>query len=349
MSAFRPSPLANGQDADENAAGWIVRMKSGDVQENERAAFLDWLAEADANALAYKRAEAAWAIFDDPADSPTLISLRASALAAGPSPKRGFWLASAVGIAASILVALAALGPLPFMSQQTESTLASKDIGSLKEYITAKGERKILRLSDGSKITLNTDSSVSYSYTPHGRLVYLQRGQALFEVAKDPKRPFIVQASDQKITAIGTVFEVRLDTNLTKVTLIEGKVIVDDAGIIPKNRKAAIVPTIHNPGNALVTIEGAQPELVKIDLGQQLRWREGFVEFNDIPLADAVKEMNRYSQKPIQIDLSNPDEMRVSGVFRTGNNERFASIISEVLPIEQLKLEDGSIELSRRP
>src|SRR5690606_12155282 len=222
---------------------------------------------------------------------PVMDAMRASALAIRPKPRRGLWAGVGVGLAASLLAAVAlGTGLVSFGPQVDAPQLAGKpmpaSVASPKvpdsgEFATAKGERRTVRLADGSTITLNTDSAIRVGYVADRRLVRLLRGQALFEVARDPHRPFVVQAGAKQVTALGTIFEVRLAAERMKVMVVEGKVVVDEVEERPDNGAPVMVPTVLAHGEALVAAEGAKPLLTKVDTDQQLRWREGFVEFGD--------------------------------------------------------------------
>lgn len=352
MMAHSPVSSLRGLAPDEAAAQWIVLVDSGQLGAHDQAEFEAWRAESHANAAAFARAEAAWNLFEGSDGDPTLEALRASALATEREPRRGHWLgAGAVaGIAASLLVAVTFnAGSLPLPGGRQSNSVAQKSKPAIApdrgEFTTAKGERRTIRLADGSTLTLNTDSAIRVGFTPERRLVRLVRGQALFEVAKKPHRPFVVQAADQQVTALGTIFEVRLDADHMKVTLVEGKVVVDGVHDRPGSDAAIMVPTVLAPGEELVAINGAKPHLAKVDVDQQLSWLEGFVEFKDVPLVDAVQEMNRYSARPLVIGDAATGDLRVSGLFRTGNPERFAAIVAELLPIRQRPGRDGGVEL----
>lgn len=352
----KPRPLSvRGMTPDEAAAAWIVRVEDGPFSPADQAAFDAWNAESPTNAAAYARAEAAWRLFDDPPGDPVMDAMRASALAVRSPSRRGLWAGIGVGLAASLLLGVALSTDYLSFGQKAEAPQvaaksASAPVAAPKapasgEFATAKGERRTVRLADGTAITLNTDSAIRVGYVAERRLVRLLRGQALFEVAKDAHRPFVVQAGARQVTALGTVFEVRLDADRMKVTLVEGKVVVDEVEDRPDDGAPVMVPTVLAPGEALVTADGAKPVLAKIDVDQQLRWREGFVEFNDTTLAEAVAEMNRYSGKQIVVRDGATGNLHVSGVFRTGNPERFAAIVGELLPVHQRALPGGGVEL----
>ena len=342
---------------DEAAAAWIVRVEDGPLSAADQAAFNAWRAESSTNAAAFARAEAAWRLYDEPRADPVMDAMRASALAAGPSPKRGLWAGIGVGLAASLLLGFALgtdylsfgqkAGAPQVAAKSATAPLAAPEAPSSGEFATAKGERRTVRLADGTAITLNTDSAVRVGYVAERRLVRLLRGQALFEVAKDPHRPFVVQAGAKQVTALGTIFEVRLlDSDRMKVMLVEGKVVVDEGEDRSDDSAPVMVPAVLGPGDALVVADDARPVRIRVDVDQQLRWREGFVEFADATLSEAATEMNRYSGQQIVISDPAIANMRVSGVFRTGNPERFAAIVGELLPVRQRPLPGGGVELS---
>lgn len=339
---------------DEAASFWFVRMDAGPLDASAVAAFEAWRDASQANADAMDRARETWNLFDGAAGDPHLEALRESALAAGPDRPRKLWFGFGAAIAAS-LVAATFLGTnfLTFGPEQhLRPPIAQAAIGPVTQsqkpdrgdFATAKGEQRTVELADGSTVTLNTDSAVRVAFAPDRRVIKVLRGQVLFEVAKNRARPFVVQAGDRQVTALGTVFEVRLDRNRMRVTLIEGKVVVDGVDSKPAGG-AVIVPTVLAPGEELVAMLGPMQTLGKIDIDQHMRWREGYVEFSDVTLADAVREMNRYSDRQLVLSSPRIASLRVSGIFRTGNSERFVGIVGEMLPVRGRKQPDGTIEL----
>lgn len=356
MKNVRPLSV-RGMTPDEAAAAWVVRVEDGPLSPADQEAFDAWKAQSPVNETAFARAEAAWNLFEDPRGDPLLDAMRASALAATPSKWRSMPTVIGVGAAAVLLTAVALNTDfLPFGQKTAAPQIAENSAAgpgsspkapASGEFATAKGERRTVRLADGTAITLNTDSAVRVGYVAERRLVHLLRGQALFEVAKDPHRPFVVQAGAKQITALGTIFEVRLfESDRMKVTLVEGKVVVDEVAEQLADDAPVMVPAVLAPGDALVVANDARPIRLKVDLDRQLRWRDGFVEFADATLAEAATEMNRYSGKQIVIGDPAVGRLRVSGVFRTGNPERFAAIVGELLPISQRELPDGDIQLN---
>jgi transmembrane sensor len=351
MTGAEPGSSVLGLAPDEAASYWTVRLAEG-FSDCEQVEFDAWLASSSANANAFGRAKRAWDMFETAGEDPHLSALREAALAVGPEPWRRWWLGLGVGIAASLL-AVVGVKSLMFAPQTSpriavaaKSALPSnhRKGGSQSQFSTDKGERRTIQLMDGTALTLNTDSAVRIEYSPSRRFVTLLRGQVLFQVAKDHSRPFVVQVADRQVTALGTVFEVTLETNRTKVMLVEGKVVVDDFGGRP-SKAATTAPIMLKPGQELIANSGSVPQLGSVDVEQQLRWREGFVEFDDVALADAVREVNRYSQRQIVVRDADVGKLQISGIFRTGDPDRFCAIVSELLPVRSQGLPENRLEL----
>lgn len=340
---------------DEAASDWLVRLDGGVADRRTQAEFDAWYAECPENAAAFARAGTMWKLFDHAEDDHRLEALREAASAMGPA--RAVRLRTVFGgaIAASLAAILIWRGDVLPSALTSDSPIASVSGGSAPstarpddgDFVTARGERRSIDLADGSVLTLNTDSAVRIAYSEERRRVEVLHGQVLFEVAKDHRRPFVVEAADRRVTALGTVFQVWAEKDRMKVTLVEGRVAVD--AISDRTTDAVLaVSTVLKPGEEFAAAVGASPQLTKVDAEQQLRWREGFVEFDDVSLADAVQEMNRYSIRQIVIEGDEAKTLRISGVFRTGNSERFAAIVCELLPVEYHDLADSRIAIRAR-
>jgi transmembrane sensor len=315
--------MAPGQDpASEvtlaEAAAWLSRLQGERTQATE-AAFKAWLAD-PAHQRAFARVTDTWEAIPGAA-----MLLRARKAQARRRAAR-YGLAAA-GAAASL--AALALG----------GWLLRGPV-----YATAVGQEQTLTLSDGSHVALNTDSRLSIDYSARERRVRLERGEALFEVAKNAQRPFIVQVGDKQVRAVGTKFDVRRDHGRVVVVLIEGKVVV--------SRKAS-------PGARPVQIAAltsgqrltvrATADLVSIDRAKveaAVAWRRGEVMFDDSSLADAAAELNRYGST--QVVLGDPElrSLRVSGVFETQDPSDFARVVADLYHL-RLERKDNAVTLRR--
>lgn len=349
ISLARTNPTL-GMTPDEAAVYWVLQHDRGDLTAAEQASFDAWLAASDAHARAFQKANGVWDVFEDADSDPHLTALRQAALATKPAQRR--WIpAVGAGLAASLAAAAVLLpgqlgladDPAQAPTAEVASTTAPQPAGM--RFSTAKGERRVVRLPDGTRVTLNTDTAVALAFTPGSRLVRLTRGQALFEVAKDASRPFTVEAAGRRVTALGTVFEVRLDPGRMKVVLVEGRVVVDRASASSEPLDPA--PTLLKPGQALVAELGVPQRVAAVDVGSELMWREGYVSLEDAPLATAAAEMSRYTATSIRVLDDETGRLRISGVFRTGDADRFTGLVRELLPVRVERLADGSVVIAR--
>jgi len=350
ISLARTNPTL-GMTPDEAAIYWVLQHDRSDLTAAEQAGFDAWLAASEAHARAFRKANGVWDVFDQADADPHLTALRQAALATKPAPRRWMIPAVGAGIAASLTAAALLLpgqlglmgGPASAPAGEIAATTAGAQPAAVR-FATAKGERRIVRLPDGTRVTLNTDTAVALAFTPNGRLVRLMRGQALFEVAKDASRPFMVEAAGRRVTALGTVFEVRLDPGRMKVVLVEGRVVVDHAATTAD--ASAPAPTLLKPGQALVAELGVPQRVAPVDVGDELLWRDGYVSLEDAPLASAAAEMSRYTAAPIRVLDDETGRMRISGVFRTGDADRFTGLVRELLPVRIDRQADGSLVIA---
>ena len=322
----------------EAAAHWRVRQDRGDLSEAEQNEFDAWLAAAPRNAAEYEKAQRSWDVFDAAGDDKHLRALRHSALKVRPEKRRRAWPQLAAGFAL-----LVAGGALVWVLLETASPSLSR-LGA-PDYITARGERLNLTLPDGTAVTMNTETAIDVVYERDRRFVQLTGGQAFFDVARDRDRPFVVQAGERTITALGTAFEVRLLDGRFKVLLVEGTIAVEDAaGAAAAGSARAPEPVVMTSGQELAA-EGTVARVDKANVQRELRWRDGFIEFQDETLADAVAEFNRYSPSMMVIDDERVAALRVTGVFRTDRADHFMDAMSELLPVAMDNRSSGQVYL----
>ena len=340
-SSDKPSPPTD-------AFEWDARLRSPECTDTDRAAFEAWREASPANQQAFDElqsmlTEGLRAVADDP----SVRSMRELALDAVGSRKPWYRRAWPLGLAAATLAALA----VGLNVLQTEAPMVAPTANT-PTFATAVGERSTTELEDGSVATLNTDTRIAVSYTPAERLVTLVHGQVLFDVAKDSDRPFVVVAGEQRITAIGTVFDVRFEGTEVEVTLVEGVVEVgpDEASppaLTPKVRRAE--PVRLASGQSLrtsATVTSQQPAVETIDAEQATLWRHGQVFFDDVPLSEAAAEMNRYSTVQIVVEDAELDIHRVNGMFRTGRQTTFVDAIEAYFPVSAERIGDHRIVLN---
>jgi len=283
------------------------------------------------------------------AGEPAILALREETLARVQrrSPPRALrrWLGAA-SLAASLILALGiglwvAGGP----AASPGATLAGSAAAG-ERIRTGVGQRAEVELADGSRVMLNTASELRVAFDGRRRRIELLRGQAWFEVARDPQRPFVVAAAGREVTALGTAFDVRIDRGQLEVMLVEGRVSVTDPareGMGADGRGIELSPNqllVAGPGGVAVA-RVADPEPVE-------GWRNGMLIFDDRPLSEAVAEFNRYSARPIAIADPATGAIRISGAFRIGDDRAFIGALSAGFGVEAQRGPGGAGIVLRR-
>jgi transmembrane sensor len=204
-------------------------------------------------------------------------------------------------------------------------------------YQTSIGEQKTIRLADGSRITLNTNTEITVRLEATRREVELVKGEALFEVAHDKRRPFTVAAAGEYVRAVGTAFIVRRDHQKFEVTLLSGAIVVFD------DRAAHGSVVSLYPGDRLRWAADGRSTLDRPQLTQVTAWQKNELILDHTRLRDAVAELNRYSVKPIQLNLGNDDGLEVSGIFRSKDNRSFAYTVAQIYALKITETADAIV------
>jgi transmembrane sensor len=188
------------------------------------------------------------------------------------------------------------------------------------------GERRTVKLDDGTRVTLNTATRLRVSFDRSQRRVLLQSGEARFDVARDEAWPFVVAVGEQEVRALGTSFTVRKIVDDIAITLIEGKVSIAPADPVTAG-PAVSQAVVLAPGQRLTLSTDRPATLDRPDIERATAWQRGLISLDRTPLAEAVAEMNRYSGLPIEIG-DGANEVRVSGIFQAGDSVEFARALA---------------------
>lgn len=290
-------------DIEDIAIAWRLKREEADWADTDQAALDAWLDEATAHKVAFLRAQHGFERVG------RLASLKSPPVPArkAPPPK---WRPMAMAATLAVAVGLGAL-------------IVTFDRPG-KAYATEIGARRTVSLTDGSKVELNTASKVRAD----GRTVWLEKGEAYFEVARDPAHPFTVYAGDRKIVVLGTKFSVRRDVDRIQVAVAEGKVRVE---LVRPEKPAP--PAVVNGGDLVVAeatstlVTSKAPDKV----ANELAWRKGMLVFDNSRLAEAAAEFNRYNEKKLVIEDAATAEMMISGSFDAQNIEAFARLLRRAM------------------
>lgn len=335
-----------GDDVLSQAAAWRVRLAEAGVDSS--LAFEAWLATAPGHAEAWSKVNALWDIVGDYATNPALMKARRDALHRARRQGRSSTRRGAVlrWVAAATVVLALGIGLQRWHAQRPEV------------YRTALGERRVIPLDDGSRMSLDSDSEVRLSFTGDARKLELKRGQARFDVAHDARRPFTVRARDQVVVATGTAFNVDLLGKQILVTLIEGRVEVlrDTPVAMPvspatdaprRAPTAAAARLTMQAGEQLVLAPSHAPQLDSVDLDRATAWERGQLVFSDERLEVVATRVGRYHEGEIVVD---PEvaALRISGVFKTGDVDTFIEMVTRYLPVVATPGEQGGVILRAR-
>lgn len=215
------------------------------------------------------------------------------------------------------------------------------------DFRTAFGEVQQVALPDGSTATLSGDTRLRSTLLRSARRVELAQGEAFFQVARDPRRPFSVQVGAGTVTAVGTRFAVRGEagTDAMRVVVTEGTVRLDTGGRAQPAVRSVLLAAgaIATVRGGAVRVESRSPEQAE----QALAWRTGEVVFSGTPLSEAVAEFNRYNTRRIVIDDPALAQMRVDGGFRTTNVDGFVRLLEVAFDV-RAERNDDRIVLRRR-
>ncbi len=299
---------------DAVAADWAARLDRGVLSPEDEARLDNWLAGDSRRAGAFARARAV-SLYTErvralgPQFQPDRFRLTQPAFS--PARRRMLWgSAAAAGIGGAVLAGYA-------------FEAAGQD------YTTRRGEMRVVPLADGSVVNLNTDSRIRVLFTEARRTIHLERGEALFDVAKDAARPFVVYAGDTAVKAVGTSFSVlRLADAPVQVLVREGVVEVDRGRIAPV-RLAANMRAVAPIAAAFATPAPIRVATVApVEIDRAVAWREGRIAFEGETLDQAVKDFSRYSDTRIVIDDPSIAHEEVTGLFQANDPVGFAQAVA---------------------
>lgn len=336
-----PTKLAPGDETPEAAAArWFARRRSGDMTTAETEALEAWLAADPAHRALLDQSEYWWGAASALRSDPTILALREDVARGQASRRRRRWVGGAM--AASLVVAAA-------------TALMSSDIATpafwpgARHFVTEVGQTSTVKLRDGSTVTLDTDSAFRANLTADVREIRLERGQAFFKVAKDSTRPFRVIAGDKIVTATGTAFSVRVQKNAVNVTLVEGRVRVEErvAPVIGPRRANSEPATDMIAGTQLVAVESKSWNVAPVDTGKATSWMDGQLVFEARAIGDVAAELNRYSEKKIVISDPALARTPITGAFATGDVPAFVSAVQSYRLARVVSDGRGEVTLAR--
>lgn len=359
--AMSKGRLADGRQRaiDAEAARWLTRLQGSALSLDEMARWQQWMARDPAHSRAFKRMEEVWhgfealesadlpshdAVVRDTYDGTVAVSEWVQRRQTASRSNHSRWFAVAACFAVVAIV----------------STWATVRQNGTEIIETRVGENRTVMLSDGSKISLGGRSRLEVAFRPEHRELTLSSGEALFSVAKDPRRPFLVRAGTATVTAVGTQFNVRRGSDRVIVSVIEGRVLVQPTAPI------VLLPWLGNlerfapiktngssepleAGQRTVVNRSGFGETVQLpDVSVDTRWRNGQLSFEDEPLRNVIEDVNRYARKPIVIDDVDTAQLRISGTLLSEHIDGWIASLATAFGIEASE-DEHEIRLRREP
>ena len=342
-------PRANDGVIRETAARWIVRRDRG-LSAAESIEFELWLAADERHARAIQCADTAWAVLDRiPEDVARSVRVK--------PPRRWarYWLAVG-GLAAA--VAMAAI----FGWQQRGDRARHQQQITTEKLAHDVTRARVLTLPDGSTVRLNVGSEIVEAFTPTERHVTIARGEAHFMVTKNASRPFVVRAGAVEVRAIGTAFDVNLQSAAVEVIVTEGKVEMS-AAVSPASAEATPAAGSETPRSVVgvsqrvvVTFDQISPRAAMVvtdlppeELTKALAWQSTLLRLGGATLAELAVEFQQ--QTGYRIVLADPElaGRRIGGRFRADNIEGFIRLLEEHFGVVSQRTPEGVIVLLKRP
>lgn len=311
-------------DIDAAAAAWAARADRGPLSDEDRAALEAWAAQDPRRAGAYAKALAISAHLD-----------RARGLGADFAPSahpaaravdRRRLMATGGMLAAASVIGVVGYGALALRGRVS----------------TSKGGIRRAPLSDGSAVTLNTDTTIRETFDGKMRRVDLLRGEALFDVAKDPARPFVVVAGDVRVRAVGTSFTVRTHAGGEVGVIVREGVVEVWRGAEGKPVRLAAEHAVQVAGRGALT----PTEVGAAAVDRAMAWRQGQIDLDGLTLGQAAEEFARYSDRRIVIDDPSVARLKMTGLFSVSDPDGFAKAAALSLGLKATQ-EAGGVRLSR--
>jgi transmembrane sensor len=325
------------------ASAWFIEFRAGDVNDEARQHFLEWLRRSPEHIQAYLEVSGVWAELptSDPEGKIDVTSLIARArneadviaLAPGsPGPPHVRSPTELRMLRHRPRRAVLAIAVLALLASITIRFWGVINFGS--SYATGIGEQRTIQLTDGSTVELNARTRIQVHLTDHQRDVALLEGQALFRVAKDSQRPFVVRAGDAQVRAVGTEFDVYRKENATVVTVVEGRVETYEG-----SDGAGAMGIVLSAGEQLTVLPHTVTKPRRTDTVVATAWVQKRLIFEETPLRDVAEEFNRYNRRPLTIDDRELQKVKISGVYSSTDPASLINFLRSQSSIQVIETE----------
>ena len=347
--AADPSNAESSANLEGIASAWLARRDRG-LTAAEQDAYLEWLRSDRRHSAMIAHLERTWGALDALAEWRPAHSARPNAdLLATPPPRRKIWARlTKFPVILRTLAAAAVVGLGIFVFQSV-----SREVQTPSGTVRVIPSPERLTLEDGSMVELNHGGKIETDFTAETRRVRLVRGEAHFTVAKNPARPFIVEANGVAVRAVGTAFNVRHASDAVEVLVTEGQVQVERPGAVAASSPVLppITPTALVAGERAIvdtTAPAAQPVVAAVtptEIARALSWQGVRLEFAELPLAEVVTEFNLRNRQQLVVGDASTGRLRVGGSFRADNVDGFVRLLEASFGVSAQRRADGALLL----
>jgi transmembrane sensor len=336
-------------EIEASAAAWFAKRESEGWTPEHQSEFDAWLEQSTAHRIAFLRVCEAWKRFGE-------LDTLAADRTQGVVPARGAWVwrsrpqgpekssidervDESKGAALEVGRTAADAARLSFHRISRPAAVATAltvlaAIGLTLWYVprhgtsyqTEVGQTRSVPLEDGSHVALDTGSRIEVAIRAEERRIDLIQGDAYFEVAKDPKRPFVVSLDRARVVAVGTQFYVARGGNAVIILVTEGKIRLERPTESPREVSAGFEARVDATGLRI-----SRPTDMEVE--EMLEWRSGYLLFRDTALVEAVAQFNRYARKKMLIEDPSIGGIRIGGHFRLNDVQGFLWLLKSGFPI----------------
>jgi len=301
---------------EDEAARWLERRHFGNWDDAAEAEFESWINRSSGREVAYLRLEAAWS------RTGRLAALRAPGAGEAKISSRFAIAPVIMGVAASLaILAVVGVSAGKFLMPRAES----------RTFATPVGGHEVVGFADGTRVELNTNTVIRAQMTTDRRMVWLEKGEAYFQVKHDAAHPFTVFVGNHRIMDLGTAFLVRRDKGRLEVAVEQGRV-----AFKASDEKTPLQAAFLSRGDAVVATANAtvMEKMSPSQLANELTWRRGVLVFRHTRLADAAAEFNRYNRVKLIVTDPAAAERTIGATFPVNDVERFARVARDVLGLK---------------
>jgi transmembrane sensor len=309
----------------EQAIAWFTKVQENSLSNLDQRQFQAWMAQSHAHAQAYQETCQLW---NNTAFNLALgqakLSYPLRRTKSHPTRRHHRRWVSALAMAASVALFMVWSDPMTWLQA---------------DFYTHAGEQQTVQLSDGSSVTLNTDTALSLAFTSDQRRIKLLKGEAYFSVQTDAQRLFVVDSGDTETQVLGTCFIVRDGTNEDKVKVLKGLVKVSN---LQFRQSVFLHPDeqVTNTPSGLTAINKST--------NKDSAWLQGRLSFQDMPMEEVVNELDRYLPGLILLSDSSLKDCRINARFDITHPELALDALEQTLPIKITRLSKWITVISQR-